>query len=166
MNIEDHKLVKEAMAEKLYKIQNDKGWEIYFRPLTATNRPDENKDRVELISFYQGDPFMNPRKLTGVRKNTMQETNSKDNIEVMSVKDARECWNLWVEHGDYEVAEVEDFLKGGRSEWAGENFNYRKESKTASWSVPEDEDGNVTMNGKPCNISDISKTLKKRMYAE
>ena len=158
-NIEDHKLVKEAMAEKLYKIRNDRGWEIYFRPLTATNRPDENKDRMEVISFYQGDPFVNPRKL-GV-PNDMKETNSKDNVEVMSVKDARECWSLWVEYGDYESAEIEDFLKGGRSEWAGESFNYRKESKTASWCIPDDSD--VSMNGKPCSVSDISKALKGMM---
>ena len=102
-NIECNKLVKEAMAEKLYKIKNDRGWEIYFRPLTATNRPDENKDRMEVISFYQGDPFVNPRKL-GV-PNDMKDTDSKDNVEVMSVEDARECWSLWVEYGDYESAE-------------------------------------------------------------
>ena len=147
-NIEDHKLVKEAMAEKMYKIQNDKGWEIYFRPLTDKS--------VEVISYYQGDPFVNPRKMDG----DMSDTSTSENVEVMSVEDARECWNLWVEHDDYEVAEVEDFLRGGRSEWAGENFNYRKESKTASWCIPEDDEGNVTMNGKPCSVSDISKALK------
>jgi hypothetical protein len=125
MNIEDNKLVKEAMAEKLHKIQNDKGWEIYFRPLT--NRS------MEVISFFQGDPFVNPRRLD----KDMSDTHTKDNVEVMSVEEARECWNLWVEHDDYEAVEVEDFLRGGRSEWAGESFNYRKESKSASWSVPE-----------------------------
>jgi hypothetical protein len=125
MNIEDNKLVKEAMAEKLYKIKNDKGWEIYFRPLT--NRS------MEVISFFQGDPFVNPRRLD----KDMSDTHTKENVEVMSVEDARECWNLWVEHGGYEAVEVEDFLRGGRSEWAGESFNYRKESKSASWSVPE-----------------------------
>ena len=129
-NIECNKLVKEAMAEKLYKIQNDKGWEIYFRPFQRVT------DKfVEVISFYQGDPFVNPRKLGG--PNGMKDTDSKDNVEVMSVKDARECWSLWVDYGDYEVAEIEDFLQGGRSEWAGESFNYRKESKTASWCIPE-----------------------------
>ena len=132
-NIEDHKLVKEAMAEKLYKIQNSRGWEIYFRPLTVTNQPNENKDRIEVISYYQGDPFVNPRRFD----KDMSKTNSTENVEVMSVKDARECWELWVENDDFEVAEVEDFLKGGRSEWAGETFNYRKESKTASWSISE-----------------------------
>ena len=125
MNIEDHKLVKEAMAEKLHKIQNDKGWEIYFRPLTDKS--------IEVISFYQGDPFVNPRRMD----RDISKTKSTENVEVMSVEDARECWSLWVDYGDYEVAEIEDFLQGGRSEWAGESFNYRKESKTASWCIPE-----------------------------
>ena len=99
-NIEDNKLVKEAMAEKMYNIQNDKGWEIYFRPLTDRS--------IEVISYYQGEPFVNPRKL-GQSKG-ISETKSTENIEVMSVEDARECWNLWVKHDDYEVAEVEDYL--------------------------------------------------------
>jgi len=124
-NPKAHKLVKEAMAEKMYKIQNDKCWEIYFRPLT-----DES---VEVISYYQGDPFVNPRRFD----KDMSKTKSTENVEVMPVEDARECWNLWVECQGFEVAEVEDFLRGGRSEWAGESFNYRKESKTASWCVPE-----------------------------
>ena len=116
------------VTEKMYKIQNDKGWEIYFRPLTDRS--------IEVISYYRGEPFVNPRRLV---PEGIEETKSTENIEVMSVEDARECWNLWVKHDDYEVAEVEDFLKGGRSEWAGESFNYRKESKSASWSVPEEE---------------------------
>jgi hypothetical protein len=161
MNIEDHKLVKEAMAEKLYKIKNDKGWEIYFRPLTATTHPDENKDRIEVISFYQGDPFVNPRKLDN--PDGIKDTNSKENVEVWTVKEARDAWSAWVEHSDFERAEVEDFLKGGRSEWAGENFNYRKESKTASWCVPEDSNGNVEMNGKPSSVSEIIEELKGMM---
>ena len=158
-NIEDHKLVKEAMTEKMYKIKNDKGWEIYFRPLTATNHPDASKDRIEVISFYQGDPFINPRKLD----KDMRDANTKENVEVWTVEEARDAWVAWVEHSDFERAEVEDFLKGGRSEWAGENFNYRKESKSASWCVPEDSNGNVEMNGKPCSVSDISKALKGMM---
>ena len=88
---------------------------------------------MEVISFFQGNPFVNPRRLD----KDMSDTHTKENVEVMSVEDARECWNLWVEHGGYEAVEVEDFLRGGRSEWAGESFNYRKESKSASWSVPE-----------------------------
>jgi hypothetical protein len=128
MNIEDNKLVKEAMAEKLHKIQNDKGWEIYFRPFERVT------DKfIEVITFYQGDPFVNPRRIN----KDMSNTNSKDNIEVWSVEEARDAWGAWVEHSDFEVAEVEPFLKGGRSEWAGESFNYRKESKSASWSIPE-----------------------------
>tara|TARA_R110000744_G_scaffold18432_1_gene49506 strand:- start:52 stop:453 length:402 start_codon:yes stop_codon:yes gene_type:complete len=127
-NPEAHKLVKEAMAEKLYKIQNDKGWEIYFRPFERVT------DKfIEVITFFQGDPFVNPRRLD----KDMSNTNTKDNIEVWSVEEARDAWGAWVEHSDFEQAEVEPFLKGGRSEWAGENFNYRKESKTASWSIPE-----------------------------
>jgi hypothetical protein len=118
--------VKEAMAEKLYKIQNDKYWEIYFRPLTDKS--------IEVISYYKGEPFLNP----GRFDKDMSKTKSTDNVEVMTIEEARECWELWVEHQGFEVAEVEDYLRGGRSEWAGENFNYRKESKTASWSVPEE----------------------------
>ena len=126
-NIEDHKLVKEAMAEKLYKIQNDKyGWEVYFRPLTDKS--------IEVISYYQGDPFVNPRRFD----KDMSKTKSTENVEVMPIEEARECWKLWVEHQGFEVAEVEDYLRGGRSEWAGEHINYRKESRSASWSVPEE----------------------------
>lgn len=137
-NPEAHKLVKEAMAEKLYKIQNDRGWEIYFRPLEAPfdfHSPNDNKDRMEVITFYQGDPFVNPRRLNDI--NGIRETNSKENVEVWSVEEARDAWSAWVEHSDFEVAEVEPFLKGGRSEWAGESFNFRKESKSASWCIPE-----------------------------
>ena len=99
---------------KLFKIQNDKCWEIYFRPLTYKS--------VEVISFYQGDPFVNPRRFD----KDMRKTKSTENIEVMSIEDARECWSLWVEYGDYESVEVEDYLKGGRSKWEGEHINYRK----------------------------------------
>ena len=128
------------ITEKMYKIQNDKCWEIYFRPLTDKS--------VEVISYYQGDPFVNPRRFD----KDMSKTKSTENVEVMSVEDARECWELWVEHSDFEVVEVEDFLKGGRSEWEGEHINYRKSINTTK--------ENVTMNGKPCSVSDISKALK------
>ena len=114
------------VTEKMFKIKNDKGWEIYFRPLTDKS--------IEVITFYQGDPFVNPRR---INTDMSRDTNSKDNVEVWSVEEARDAWGAWVEHSDFEVAEVEPFLKGGRSEWAGESFNYRKESKTASWSIPE-----------------------------
>jgi hypothetical protein len=126
------------VTEKMYKIQNDKCWEIYFRPLTDKS--------VEVISYYQGDPFVNPRRFD----KDMSKTKTTENVEVMSVEDARECWELWVEHSDFERAEVEDFLKGGRSE--GEHINYRKSINTTK--------ENVTMNGKPCSVSDISKALK------
>ena len=130
MNIKDNKLVKEAMAEKLYKIKNDQGWEIYFRPLTDRSIKGRS---IEVITFYQGDPHVNPRKIGDAHTGD----STKDNIEVWSVKDARDAWSAWVDHSDFEQVEVEDFLKGGRSEWAGENFNYRKYSKTASWCIPE-----------------------------
>ena len=133
------------VAEKMFKIKNDKGWEIYFRPLTDKS--------IEVISFYQGDPFVNPRRLDN--PNGIKDTNSKENVEVMSVEEARGLWNVWVEHGDYEVAEVEDFLKGGRSKWEGEHMNYRKSINTTK--------GNVTMNGKPSSVADISKRLKGMM---
>ena len=128
------------VTEKMYKIQSDKCWEIYFRPLTDKS--------IEVISYYQGDPFVNPRRFD----KDMSKTKSTENVEVMSVEDARECWELWVEHSDFEVVEVEDFLKGGRSEWEGEHINYRKSINTTK--------ENVTMNGKPCSVSDISKALK------
>ena len=155
MNIEDNKLVKEAMAEKLYKIKNDKGWEIYFRPFEKHYERVTDKF-IEVITFYQGDPFVNPRRLD----KDIGTPHSKDNVEVWSVEEARNAWVAWVEHSDFEQAEVEPFLKGGRAEWAGENFNYRKESKTASWCIPEDSNGSVTMNGKPSSVSEISKALK------
>jgi len=128
------------ITEKMYKIQNDKCWEIYFRPLTDKS--------VEVISYYQGDPFVNPRRFD----KDMSKTKSTENVEVMSVEDARECWELWVEHSDFEVVEVEDYLKGGRSAWEGEHINYRKSINATK--------ENVTMNGKPCSVSDISKALK------
>lgn len=131
MNIEDNKLVKEAMAEKLYKIKNDKGWEIYFRPLT------DNKS-IEVITYFQGDPHCNPIKTGDSDAYTKAHLAKDNNVEVWSVEYARGAWESWVEHSDFERVEVEDFLRGGRSEWAGENFNYRKESKTASWCIPEE----------------------------
>jgi len=135
------------VTEKMYKIQNDKGWEIYFRPLTDRS--------IEVISYYRGEPFVNPRKLGA--PDGIKETNSKDNVEVWSVEEARDAWGAWVEHSDFEQAEVEDFLKGGRSEWEGEHPNYRKSINT----VKE----NVTINGKPSSVAEVAKGLK-RMMAE
>ena len=131
------------VTEKMYKIQNDYCWEIYFRPLTDKS--------IEVISYYQGDPFVNPRRMD----KDMSKTKSTENVEVMSVEDARECWELWVEHSDFEVVEVEDFLKGGRSEWEGEHINYRKSINTTK--------GNVTINGKPSSVADVAKGLKGMM---
>ena len=153
MNIEDNKLVKEAMAEKLYKIKNDKGWEIYFRPLKAPfdfHSPNDNKDRMEVITFYQGDPFVNPRR---INTDMSRDTNSKDNVEVWSVEEARDAWSAWVEHSDFEREEVEEYLRSGRTNSnGGESINHRKSINTTK--------ENVTMNGKPSSVSDISKALK------
>ncbi|HIJ11663.1 TPA: hypothetical protein HA278_06405 [Candidatus Woesearchaeota archaeon] len=128
-------------AEKMYKLQDSKGWEIYFRPLTD--------DSIEVITFYQGDPHINPRK---VAENHHRP--GKDNVEVWSVIDARHNWNIWCDNG-FERAEVEDYLEGGRSKWEGEHINYRKSINTTK--------ENVTMNGKPSSVADISKALKGMM---
>ena len=133
------------VTEKMYKIQNDKGWEIYFRPLTDKS--------VEVISYHRGEPFVNPRRLDN--PNGIKDTNSKDNVEVWSVEEARDAWGAWVEHSDFEQAEVEDYLKGGRSEWEGEHINYRKSINTTK--------GNVTINGKPSSVAEIAKGLKGMM---
>ena len=108
----------------MYRIWNKTTcYEIYFRPL-----PDTSK--VEVITYHNGEPFSNPMSKS-------HRDNSEDNVEVWDIQEARDAWGGWVNHGGYEVSEVEDYLRGGRSEWAGENINYRKESKTASWSIPE-----------------------------
>ena len=52
------------------------------------------------------------------------------NTEVWSVEDARENWDAWVNHGGYEVSEVEDYLQGGRVNSRGESLNYRKSTAT------------------------------------
>jgi hypothetical protein len=51
------------------------------------------------------------------------------NTEVWSVEDARENWDAWVNHGGYEVSEVEDYLKSGRTNSNGESMNYRKSTQ-------------------------------------
>jgi len=130
-NPEAHKYIKVALAEKMYKLQNKEGWEIYFRPLTDRS--------IEVITFFQGKPHVNPKNF-GDGNAINKEYN---NIEVWSATEARDSWKDWVEHHKFEKVKVEDFLRGGRSEWAGESFNYRKESKSASWCIPEDGNGNV-----------------------
>ena len=98
---------------KLFKIWNKQTcFEIYFRPLTET--------KVEVTTYLNGAPFCNPR---------WQTKNNGDNQEVWDVDDARECWYNWVNYGGYEISEVEDYLKGGRSSWDGESMNYRKSKK-------------------------------------
>ena len=100
---------------KLYKIWNKRTlYEIYFRPLDDSN--------VEVITYFSGDPFVNPR--------SKRKDEDDANVEVWSVEDARESWDAWVNHGGYEVSEVEDYLKGGRINWDGESMNYRKSLMT------------------------------------
>ena len=116
--------------KKLYKIWNKRTlYEVYFRPLTDRS--------VEVITFFSGEPFVNPRS---------KRKDNNGNTEVWSVEDARESWDAWVNHGGYEVSEVEDYLKPG-------SMNLQKREKK----------NNVTMNGKPCSVSDISKALKGMM---
>jgi len=116
---------------KLYKIWNKRTlYEIYFRPLDDSN--------VEVITYFSGDPFVNPR--------SKRKDEDDANVEVWSVEDARENWDAWVNHGGYEVSEVEDYLRPGA-------MNLQKREKK----------NNVTMNGKPCSVADISKALKGMM---
>ena len=99
---------------KLYKIWNKRTlYEIYFRPL-----PDTSK--VEVTTFFAGEPFTNPR--------SKRKDEDDGNTELWGVEDARENWDAWVTHGGYEVSEVEDYLKG-RSGSNGESMNYRKYKK-------------------------------------
>ena len=117
---------------KLHKIWNKQTcYEIYFRPL-----PDTSK--VEVISYHNGEPFPNPR---SHRKDGMG-----CNTEVWDIQEARENWYTWVNHGGYEVSEVEDYLRPG-------SMNLQKRKRKS----------NVTMNGKPSSVSEVSKALKGMM---
>ena len=94
----------------VYKIWDKQAcYEIYFRPL------DEYS--VEVITYHNGEPFVNPR--------TRRDNNS-GNTEVWDIQDARDNWNAWTIHGNYEVSEVEDYLQGHRLGSGGESMNYRK----------------------------------------
>jgi len=98
----------------LYKLWDKQAcYEIYFRPL-----PDTSK--VEVITYHNGEPFVNPRS---------KRQDNDGNTEVWDIEDARENWYAWVNHGGYEVAEVEDYLQGGRVNSNGESMNYRKSKK-------------------------------------
>lgn len=120
---------------EMYKLWNKTTcYEIYFKPKTETYT--HTTKVVEVITYLNGDPFVNPRS----RK---KATGWDANVEVWPVEDARESWDAWVNHGGYEVCEVEDYLKSG-------SMNAQKKEKK----------NNVTMNGKPCSVSDISKALK------
>ena len=99
---------------KLYKLWNKRTlYEIYFRPF-----PDTSK--VEVITYFSGEPFVNPR--------SKSDESYDDNVEVWPVEDARESWDAWVNHGGYEVSEVEDYLQG-RTNSTGESINYRKSTQ-------------------------------------
>ena len=128
------------VTEKMFKIWNKRTlYEIYFRPLDDSN--------VEVITYFAGDPFVNPRS----RRKTMGE--HKDaNVEVWPVEDARESWDAWVNHGGYEVSEVEDYLLPGSMNLQKREFNELTKERS-----------NVTMNGKPSSVADISKRLKRMM---
>ena len=121
------------MRNPLYKIWNKcTHFEIYFRPV--------DEFEVKVITYLNGDPFVNPRS----KRKDGDDANSWDaNTEVWPVEDARESWDAWVNHGGYEVCEVEDYLKA-------DSMKVQNTGKKS----------NITMNGKPCNVSDISKALK------
>ena len=86
------------MSSKLYKIWNKTTcYEIYFRPV------DDFK--VEVITYLNGDPFVNPR------STRIHEDDA--NVEVWDIQDARDNWDAWTIHGGYEVSEVEDYLRQG-----------------------------------------------------
>jgi len=102
----------------MFKIWNKTTcYEIYFRPL-----PDTSK--VEVITYHNGEPFCNP-----MSRRHLDAKSPDDNVEIWSIEDARENWNAWTIHGGYEVAEVEDYLKDGRTNSNGESMNYRKSNK-------------------------------------
>ena len=92
----------------MYKIWNKRTLhEIYFRPLT--------ENRVEIITYHNGEPYTNPRKMgdAGIGNAIMSASEGGNNIEVWDIQDARENWDAWVNHGGYEVSEVEDYLRPG-----------------------------------------------------
>ena len=98
----------------LYKLWNKRTlYEIYFRPL-----PDDIAcSKVEVITFFSGEPYMNPW--------TKREDN-KGNTEVWDVGDARAAWDDRINNDGYEVSEVEDYLQSGRTNSEGESINHRK----------------------------------------
>jgi len=102
---------------EMYKLWNKRTlYEIYFRPLDDSN--------VEVITYFSGEPFVNPRS-----RRHLDEKDPEGNTEVWSIEDARENWDAWVNHGGYEVSEVEDYLKDGRTNSNGESINYRKSTQ-------------------------------------
>jgi hypothetical protein len=125
---------------KLYKIWNKRTlYEIYFRPL-----PDTSK--VEVITYFSGEPFCNP-----MSRRHLDKKDPEGNTEIWSVEDARENWDAWVNHGGYEVSEVEDYLQSGRTNSDGDSINHRKSINTTK--------ENVTINGKPSSVAEVAKYL-------
>jgi len=123
---------------KMYKLWNKTTcYEIYFRPV--------DEFEVKVITYLNGDPFVNPR--------SKIKDGDDANTEVWPVEDARESWDAWVNHGGYEVSEVEDYLMAGSMNLQKREFNELTKERS-----------NVTMNGKLCSVSDISKALKGHPY--
>ena len=88
---------------KLFKIWNKQTcFEIYFRPL-------EDGHTVEVITFLNGDPFVNPRKLEQYLPDGCPEEEAKENIEFWPIEEARDMWKVMME-GEYRQVEVEDYL--------------------------------------------------------
>jgi hypothetical protein len=105
----------------LYKLWNKRTlYEIYFRPL-----PDDIAcSKVEVITFFSGEPYMNPW--------TKREDN-KGNTEVWDVGDARAAWDDRINNDGYEVSEVEDYLKHDtRINSQGQSINYLKNKSNAN----------------------------------
>ena len=100
----------------LYKLWNKRTlYEIYFRPL-----PNDILSKVEIITFFSGEPYMNPW--------TKREDN-KGNTEVWDVDDARAAWDDRINNDGYEVSEVEDYLK---NDTQGQSTNYLKGKNNAN----------------------------------
>jgi hypothetical protein len=111
----------------LYKLWNKRTlYEIYFRPLAAIESgggPDI-LSKVEIITFFSGEPYMNPW--------TKREDN-KGNTEVWDVGDARAAWDDRINNDGYEVSEVEDYLKNDTHQHSqGQSINYLKNKSNAN----------------------------------
>tara|TARA_R110000744_G_scaffold41270_5_gene93349 strand:- start:538 stop:864 length:327 start_codon:yes stop_codon:yes gene_type:complete len=105
----------------LYKLWNKRTlYEIYFRPLISVSSPNDILSKVEIVTFFSGEPYMNPW--------TKREDN-KGNTEVWDVGDARAAWDDRINNDGYEVSEVEDYLK---NDTQGQSTNYLKGKSNAN----------------------------------